>query len=153
MKVGTINLGVGSHLYEQGEQGVDQCCHLRKVEPQRRYLQDKKAWITGMRRGHSAKRANMPVILWDQVNQLAKFNPVALWGDKEIWKYVHANDVPYNPLYEQGYPSIGCDTPVCTRPVKPGDDPRSGRWAGLGKTECGIHLDGNQIQSLDSSGL
>jgi len=141
----------GGHLYEQGAEGVDQCCHIRKVEPQRKHLRGKKAWITGMRRGHNPSRANMPVVLWDQVNGMVKFNPVALWDDKQLWRYIHDHDVPYNALYDQGYPSIGCNTPVCTRPVKEGEDPRSGRWAGLGKTECGIHLDGNQIKSLDGS--
>jgi phosphoadenosine phosphosulfate reductase len=143
----------GGHLYERGREGVDECCHIRKVEPQRRYLVGKRAWITGMRRNHNRTRVDMPVALWDAVNQCAKFNPVALVSDEALWGYIKANDVPYNPLYDQGYPSIGCNTPVCTRPVKPGEDARSGRWAGLGKTECGIHLDGNQIKSLDSSQL
>jgi phosphoadenosine phosphosulfate reductase len=145
----------GGNLYEKGREGVDQCCEIRKVEPQRRYLKSKNAacWITGMRRRHNATRADMPIVVWDAVNNMVKVNPVALLDDKTLWGYIKAFDVPYNPLYDQGYGSIGCNTPVCTRPTKPGEDPRAGRWAGLGKTECGIHLDGNQIKSLDSSKL
>lgn len=143
----------GGHLYEQGMEGVNQCCAIRKTAPTHEYLSDKAAWITGMRRGHSPTRKNMPVVLWDEANDLVKLNPVALFDDATLWGYIKANNVPFNPLYDQGYPSIGCDTPVCTRQVKEGDDPRSGRWSGMDKTECGIHLDGAQIQSLDSSKL
>ncbi|MHC4997241.1 MAG: phosphoadenylyl-sulfate reductase [Planctomycetota bacterium] len=143
----------GGKLYEQGLEGVNKCCEIRKTIPTQKYLADKTAWITGMRRGHSPTRQNMPVVLWDEANNLVKLNPVALFDDATLWGYIKANDVPFNPLYDQGYPSIGCDTPVCTRQVKPGDDPRSGRWADLEKTECGIHLDGQQIKSLDSSKL
>jgi phosphoadenosine phosphosulfate reductase len=143
----------GGDLYERGKEGVDQCCELRKTLPQRDYLVGKAAWITGMRRSHAKTRASLPVVQWDAVNGMAKINPMATMDDATVWGYIKMNDVPYNPLYDQGYPSIGCNTPVCTRPVKPGDDPRSGRWAGLGKVECGIHLDGNQIKSLDASQL
>lgn len=143
----------GGHLYERGKEGVDQCCELRKTIPQRNYLIGKSAWITGMRRSHAKTRASLPVVQWDAVNQMAKINPMAAMDDATVWGYIKMNDVPYNPLYDQGYPSIGCNTSVCTRKVKPGEDPRSGRWAGLGKVECGIHLDGNQIKSLDASQL
>lgn len=143
----------GGHLYERGAEGVSQCCNIRKVEPTKKYLADKDAWITGMRRSHTAGRASMPVVMWDNLHNVVKINPVAAIDDATLWGYIKANDVPYNPLYDQGYPSIGCNTPVCTRPVAEGEDPRSGRWAGLGKTECGIHLDGQQIKSLDGSQL
>jgi phosphoadenosine phosphosulfate reductase len=106
-----------------------------------------------MRRSHSKTRAQVPVVMWDNLHGLVKVNPVAAIDDAALWGYIKANEVPYNALYDQGYPSIGCNTPVCTRPVAEGDDPRSGRWAGLGKTECGIHLDGQQIKSLDGSQL
>ena len=142
----------GGHLYEQGAEGIAQCCQMRKVVPLRDFLADKPAWITGMRRSHSKTRADVPVALWDAVNDAAKFNPMATIDDATVWGYVKANAVPYNPLYDQGYPSIGCQTSVCTRPVKDGEDPRSGRWGGA-KAECGIHLDGNQIKSLGSSQL
>ena len=142
----------GGHLYERGPEGINECCRIRKVEPQRRYLADKAAWISGMRRSHSKTRAAIPVVLWDETNRAVKVNPVATLSDEMIWGYIKAYDVPYNPLYDQGYPSIGCNTPICTQRVKPGDDPRSGRWGGA-KVECGIHLDGNAIKSLDSSKL
>jgi len=143
----------GGHLYERGEEGVRQCCYIRKVEPTNQHLKDKSAWITGMRRTHSKGRAQVPIVMWDSLHKLVKINPVATIDDATLWGYIKANDVPYNPLYDQGYPSIGCNTPVCTRPVTDGEDPRSGRWSGLGKTECGMHLDGQQIKSLDGSQL
>lgn len=143
----------GGHLYERGIEGVNECCRLRKVVPTRMYLSDKTAWITGMRRGHNKTREQLPVVLWDESNQCAKINPMATLSDEVLWGYIKANKVPYNPLYDNGYPSIGCNTPICTRPVKEGDDPRAGRWAGLEKTECGIHVDGKKINSLDSSHL
>lgn len=142
----------GGHLYERGPEGINECCRIRKVEPMKRFLADKKAWISGMRRSHARTRADVPVALWDHANGLAKFNPVAPLDDQTIWGYINANGVPYNPLYDQGYPSIGCNTPVCTQKVEPGGDPRSGRWGGV-KVECGIHVDGKNISSLDSSQL
>ena len=140
------------HLYERGAEGISSCCFLRKVQPMRKYFADRrlKAWITGMRRNHSSRRKAVPVTMWDQVNAVAKINPVAVFDDNTLWGYIRANKVPYNPLYDQGYASIGCDTPVCTRPAEVG---RDGRWVGTGKTECGIHLDGNIIQSMESSNL
>lgn len=141
------------HLYERGLEGVNECCRIRKVEPQRKYLADKAAWVAGLRRSHSKARADIPVVLWDAVNGLAKYNPLALWDDQKVWDYIRENDVPYNPLYDQGYPSIGCQTPVCTQKVAEGADARSGRWVGVEKTECGINLDGNAIRSLGSSEL
>lgn len=142
----------GGHLYERGAEGINQCCYLRKVEPMRRYLADKHAWLTGMRRSHAGTRAQVPVVMWDNANSLVKVNPVATLDSDTLWGYIKANDVPYNPLYDQGYKSIGCDTPVCTRPVAEGEDERAGRWGGA-KTECGIHVDGNVVQSLESSNL
>lgn len=141
------------HLYERGREGVDLCCEIRKVEPQKQYLVGRACWMTGMRRTHNRTRAELPLVQWDRVNNMVKVNPVALLDDATLWGYIKANDVPYNPLYDQGYPSIGCNTPVCTRPVQPGEDPRAGRWSGLGKTECGIHMDGTIIKSLDASKL
>ncbi len=141
------------HLYERGPEGINACCRIRKVEPMRRYLKGRSAWITGMRRRHAQTRAQLPVALWDRANGLAKVNPVAAFDTETLWGYIKANDVPYNPLYDQGYKSIGCNTPICTRPVAEGEDERAGRWAGMGKTECGIHVDGKSVRSLDSSQL
>lgn len=143
----------GGHLYERGAEGINECCRIRKVEPLRRHLADKGAWITGMRRSHSKTRAQVPVVLWDVVNDAAKINPLATMDEGTLWGYIKANRVPYNPLYDQGYASIGCNTPVCTRPADESGDGRSGRWAGMGKTECGIHVDGNAVKSMDSSQL
>jgi phosphoadenosine phosphosulfate reductase len=142
----------GGLLYERGKEGINQCCEIRKNEPSRKYLATRTAWITGVRRSHTKTRADVPVVHWDYKHNLVKINPVAAFDDATMWAYIKANDVPYNPLYDQGYPSIGCNTPVCTRPVKPGEDPRSGRWGGM-KAECGIHMDGRVIKSLDASQL
>lgn len=116
----------------------DLCCHMRKVVPLRRYLADKKAWITGLRRDQSAARANTPLVAWDAANNLVKLNPLAGWTSKDIWRYLYINDLPYNELHDRGYPSVGCQP--CTRAVARGEDERAGRWAGWEKTECGIHL-------------
>lgn len=116
----------------------DMCCTLRKVEPLQEALQELAAWITGIRREQAPTRANAGIIEFDQKFGLVKVNPLARWSFKQVWEYIKKNNVPYNPLHERGYPSIGCWP--CTSPVKPGDDPRSGRWAGREKTECGLHL-------------
>jgi phosphoadenosine phosphosulfate reductase len=116
----------------------DQCCALRKVEPLRQKLITLRAWITAIRRDQTAIRATARKIEWDRKFRLIKVNPIADWTTKDVWNYVHEHNVPYNPLHDRNYPSIGCTH--CTRAVQPGDDPRSGRWSGTGKTECGLHL-------------
>ena len=120
-----------------------QCCDIRKVEPLRRALAGKQAWITGMRRQQSAFRADVAVEEFDDVHGLKKFNPLAQWSEDEIWSYLRRYEVPYNALYDQGYRSIGCAP--CSRPVVAGEEPRAGRWwweagHGAGASECGIHL-------------
>ncbi len=115
----------------------DLCCQLRKVQPLRRALAGRRAWVTGIRREQAPTRANSPFVTWDDRFGLAKANPLATWTTEDVWRYVHAHDVPYNPLHDQGFPSIGCWP--CTRAVRPGEDPRAGRWAGQEKTECGLH--------------
>ena len=115
----------------------DQCCELRKVEPLSRILKGYSAWITGIRRDQSPSRAKAGLVEWDEKFQLVKFNPLAPWSDEQVWSYIRTNDIPYNVLHDQHYPSIGCTH--CTSPVLPGDDPRSGRWQSLVKTECGLH--------------
>ncbi|KQL48620.1 phosphoadenosine phosphosulfate reductase [Brevibacillus choshinensis] len=132
-------------LEEQAQQHGDKlwerepnlCCEIRKVEPLKRVLSQYEAWVTGIRREQSPTRANAKKVEWDEKFNLVKFNPLADWTDAQVWEYIHANDVPYNPLHDRNYPSIGCS--VCTRAVKSGQDPRSGRWAGHEKTECGLH--------------
>ncbi len=118
-------------------QQPDQCCHHRKIEPLERILKHYTAWITGIRREQSPTRANAQIVEWDEKFQLVKLNPLATWSWEQVWTYIHANEVPYNSLHEQHYPSIGCTH--CTAPVMPGDDARSGRWKNFTKTECGLH--------------
>ncbi len=115
----------------------DACCALRKVEPNRRALAGKRAWLSGIRRDQAKSRAETPVVQWDEKFGLVKVNPLAAWTESQVWKYILDNGVPYNELHDRGYPSIGCTH--CTRPVAAGDDPRSGRWQGFDKTECGLH--------------
>lgn len=116
----------------------DTCCQIRKVIPQRQYLSRYRAWITGIRRDQTAFRASTALVEWDYANKMVKLNPLAAWTSDQVWEHIRTNELPYNPLHDYGYPSIGCWT--CTKQVAPGDDPRSGRWAGQAKTECGIHL-------------
>lgn len=115
----------------------DACCSIRKVQPLTQVLSGLKAWITGIRREQSPTRANAQVVEWDRKCGLVKINPLVAWKDADVWKYILENNVPYNPLHDQGYPSIGCTH--CTRAVRPGEDPRAGRWSGFQKTECGLH--------------
>jgi phosphoadenosine phosphosulfate reductase len=115
----------------------DRCCQLRKVEPLTRVLKGYDAWITGIRRDQSPTRANAGLIEWDSKFQLVKVNPLARWTWADIWTYIKVYEVPYNPLHDQNYPSIGCTH--CTAPVAPGEDPRAGRWKTFTKTECGLH--------------
>ncbi|WHZ27037.1 MAG: Phosphoadenylyl-sulfate reductase [thioredoxin] [Nitrospira sp.] len=115
----------------------DQCCQLRKVEPLTRVLRGYDAWITGIRRDQAPSRANAGLIEWDQKFELIKINPLARWTSTDVWTYIKVYEVPYNPLHDQNYPSIGCT--YCTAPVVPGDDPRAGRWKNFAKTECGLH--------------
>jgi phosphoadenosine phosphosulfate reductase len=116
----------------------DQCCGLRKVEPLRAKLRELRAWITAIRRDQTSARATARKVEWDPKFQLIKINPIADWTSEMVWNYVRKHNVPYNPLHDQSYPSIGCTH--CTRAVRPGEDARAGRWAGLGKTECGLHV-------------
>jgi len=114
------------------------CCAMRKVEPLQRTLAGYELWFTGVRRDEAPTRADTPLITWDERNGLVKVNPVAAWTYDELLGYAAEHRVPVNVLLSQGYPSIGCAP--CTQPVAAGADPRSGRWATLEKTECGLHL-------------
>lgn len=113
------------------------CCGIRKVEPLTRILSQYEAWITGIRRDQAPTRANAKKIEYDSKFGLVKFNPLASWSSEDVWEYIRNNNLIYNPLHDQNFPSIGCQQ--CTRPVMPGEDPRAGRWAGSEKTECGLH--------------
>jgi phosphoadenosine phosphosulfate reductase len=116
----------------------DRCCRKRKVEPLQRKLGELQAWITSIRRDQTAARSGAGKIEWDAKFGLVKINPIADWNSKQVWQYIHDHDVPYNVLHNRDYPSIGCIH--CTRAVRLGEDPRAGRWSGLSKTECGLHI-------------
>jgi phosphoadenosine phosphosulfate reductase len=119
------------------ETDTDECCAMRKVEPLARALQGKQAWMSGVRRSEAPSRAKTQIAHLDVGRGIVKVNPLALWSDGDIATYKRDHDLPEHPLVAQGYPSIGCWP--CTRAVQPGEDPRSGRWAATGKTECGLH--------------
>ena len=125
----------------------DACCNLRKVEPLRRKLSQLRAWVTSIRRDQTADRAAARKVEWDSKFHLVKVNPLADWTSEKVWGYIREHGVSYNPLHDLNYPSIGCTH--CTRSVRPGENPRSGRWSGFNKTECGLHgsTSGSQLIS------
>ena len=123
---------------ELWEADPETCCSAVKVGQLDQALADKAAWMSGLRRDEAETRANAPIVGRD-LRGLIKVNPIAQWTQQDVDEYIQLHDVPVNPLINQGYPSIGCMP--CTKPVAPGDDPRSGRWAGDAKTECGLHPD------------
>jgi phosphoadenosine phosphosulfate reductase len=127
-----------THGPELWTQDPDLCCNLRKVEPLRRKLTELSAWITSIRRDQTSARSGASKIEWDAKFGLVKINPLVDWTSKQVWRYIHDHGVPYNALHDQDYPSIGCTH--CTRAVRPGEDPRAGRWPGFAKTECGLHM-------------
>lgn len=115
----------------------NQCCYLRKVQPLEKTLSEYDAWMTGIRREQSPTRRKAQIVEVDQRFRLTKVNPLVHWTSEDVWAYIRERDVPYNPLHDERYPSIGCAP--CTRPVHEGEDLRSGRWSGFQKTECGLH--------------
>jgi len=124
-----------------------ECCRIRKVEPLGRALAGNKAWVTGQRRAQSTTRAELHIEEDDAAHGMTKFNPLADWSEQDVWDYIRANDVPYNALHDQGYPSIGCQP--CTRAIEPGEDVRAGRWwwENPDSKECGLHMvDGKLIR-------
>ena len=125
----------------------DQCCHDRKVLPLRRAVLGYEAWVSAIRRDQTEHRARAGVVQPDPKFGLVKVNPLLNWTKKDVWGFIFKHQVPYNPLHDQGYPSIGCWP--CTRPVRPGDDERAGRWAGKVKKECGLHV----IEHQGGSGI
>jgi phosphoadenosine phosphosulfate reductase len=127
----------------------DQCCHDRKILPLRRALEryQPKAWISAIRKDQTTDRSVADVIQWDAKFSLVKVNPLLNWTKKDVWSFIVKHDVPYNPLHDRGYPSIGCWP--CTRAVAPGESDRAGRWAGKVKKECGLHV----IENQDGGGI
>ena len=136
----------GGPLYELRS---DQCCHDRKIMPLRRAMArlDPLAWISAIRKDQTQDRGKADVIQWDAKFNVVKVNPLLNWTKKDVWAFVMKHDVPYNPLHDQGYPSIGCWP--CTRAVQTGEDDRAGRWAGKVKKECGLHV----IEQQDGGGI
>lgn len=115
----------------------NRCCLDRKIQVLHRVAKGFHAWMSGIRRDQSPHRANAPIVGWDKKFGLVKISPLANWTNKDVWRRIHAQDIPYNPLHDQGYPSVGCWP--CTRAILFGEDERAGRWSGTSKTECGLH--------------
>jgi phosphoadenosine phosphosulfate reductase len=124
----------GGPLYQKNP---DQCCFDRKVTVLREAVVGWKAWMSGIRRDQSADRAGVPIVAWDKKFGLVKVSPLANWTKQDVWKLITEHNIPYNPLHDQGYTSIGCWP--CTRAVMFGEDERAGRWSGTAKSECGLH--------------
>jgi phosphoadenosine phosphosulfate reductase len=130
----------GPNSFYESVENRKNCCHIRKVEPLKRALAGNEIWITGLRAEHSPNRLGMELFEWDEGNQVIKYNPLLHWTTEEVKKYINDNNIPYNPLHDKGFISIGCAP--CTRAVKPGDDFRAGRWwwEDSSKKECGLHV-------------
>jgi phosphoadenosine phosphosulfate reductase len=126
----------GPNLWETNP---DRCCHIRKVEPLINVLRPYDAWVSGIRRDQSPSRAGARKVERSERYGVWKIQPLADWSEEDVWEYIMANDIPYNPLHDAGYRSIGCIP--CTRPTSPDEEERAGRWAGSDKLECGIHLE------------
>ncbi|WP_289139679.1 phosphoadenylyl-sulfate reductase [uncultured Brevibacillus sp.] len=140
MKEPALSLAQQAELHgeELWKSQPDLCCQIRKVDPMESVLKGAVAWMSGLRREQAATRAEVQFINRDEKFQSLKICPLIHWKAEEVWQYIRMFDLPYNPLHDQSYPSIGCAP--CTRPVKEGEDSRAGRWSQLGKTECGLHL-------------
>jgi phosphoadenosine phosphosulfate reductase len=137
----------GLNAFYDGIEMRKECCRIRKVEPLNRALAGKKAWVTGQRRAQSTTRAALDVQENDEAHGMIKFNPLADWSEEDVWNYIRSNKVPYNPLHDKGYPSIGCEP--CTRAIQPGEDVRAGRWwwENPETKECGLHVvDGKLVR-------
>lgn len=129
----------GINLFYESIEKRHLCCQVRKLEPLSRAFRTLDAWVCGLRRAQSVTRSEMRLVEWDDAHGLLKVNPLIEWSEAQVWEYVRSRHVPYNQLHDKGYPSIGCEP--CTRPVKPGDDIRSGRWwwEDPQHRECGLH--------------
>jgi phosphoadenosine phosphosulfate reductase len=129
----------GPNSFYESVENRQECCYIRKVEPLKRALQDNNVWITGIRAEQSANRHFMDNVEWDESNNIVKFHPIFNWSLDEVKAYIKQNNIPYNPLHDKGFPSIGCMP--CTRAIAPGEDFRAGRWwwEDQSKKECGLH--------------
>ena len=130
----------GPNSFYESVDNRKQCCHIRKVEPLKRALAGNAVWITGLRAEHSPDRKDLPMIEWDESNQIIKYHPILHWTTEEVKAHIRANQIPYNPLHDKGFVSIGCAP--CTRAIRPGEDFRAGRWwwEDASKKECGLHV-------------
>lgn len=130
----------GPNSFYESVDNRKQCCHIRKVEPLRKALAGRKIWVTGIRAEHSPNRDHMPQLEWDETNQVIKFHPLLHWTTGQVTDYIRAHGIPYNPLHDKGFVSIGCAP--CTRAIRPGEDFRAGRWwwEDTTKKECGLHI-------------
>lgn len=130
----------GPNFFYESIELRKKCCEIRKVQPLQRVLRTVDGWICGLRREQSLTRQEIEVFEWDQGHSIYKINPIAFWTEEQVWEYIKKENVPYNSLYRNGFPSIGCQP--CTRAVKPGEDVRSGRWwwEDPDKKECGLHI-------------
>lgn len=130
----------GPNSFYESVENRKGCCHIRKVEPLKRALKGNAVWITGLRAEHSADRHDMPQVEWDEGNKIIKYHPILHWTTEDVKQYISKNDIPYNPLHDKGFVSIGCAP--CTRAIRPGEDFRAGRWwwEDNTKKECGLHV-------------
>ena len=133
----------GINLFFESIENRKLCCNLRKIEPMKRALKGYKAWISGLRKEQSASRTDITLVEWDTNYKLIKINPLYNWTEQMVWDYIQQNKIPYNPLHDKGYPSIGCQP--CTRAIFPGEDARAGRWwwENNFSRECGLHKNPN----------
>jgi phosphoadenosine phosphosulfate reductase len=145
-------LSLGEQAFQYGRdlwtRNPDLCCLMRKVEPMKQFLADKRAWVTAIRRDQAPSRAETQLVDWDSTNGLIKLAPLAAWTKEQVWDYIEEHQLPYNALRDEGYGSIGCMP--CTRPLHDGEtDERAGRWAGTDKIECGLHIqpDGTVVRA------
>lgn len=130
----------GPNSFYESVENRKSCCYIRKVDPLKRALKNNSVWITGLRAEHSADRHDMPQVEWDESNHIIKYHPILHWTTEEVKQYISQNDIPYNPLHDKGFVSIGCAP--CTRAIRPGEDFRAGRWwwEDNTKKECGLHV-------------
>lgn len=140
----------GPNSFYESVENRKECCFVRKVEPLQRALQNKKIWITGIRSEHSPNRHDMPQIEWDGTNNIIKYHPLLHWSTNEVTGFVNDNNIPYNPLHDKGFVSIGCAP--CTRAIRPGENFRAGRWwwEDTSKKECGLHVHVENVEHVGS---
>lgn len=145
----------GLNLFYESIENRKLCCEIRKIRPLKRALEGARAWVTGLRREQAASRTEMQPVEDDKAFSMKKFNPLIEWSESDVWNYIRANDVPYNKLHDEFYPSIGCEP--CTRSVTVGEDPRSGRWWWENEdavAECGLHVNPiNSPKGEDGDGI